>query len=70
METKFYSVTKENRKELIQALENAVHWKAVYKGAPTFEYVVENYTIGRNGEVRSQDEMPKEILEKLYIQGF
>ena len=40
-----YNVTGKDRKALVEAIENITGEKAVYKKAPTFEYVAGAYTI-------------------------
>lgn len=46
-----YNVTGADRKALVEAIETITGEKAIYKKAPTFEYVVGAYTIDKNGAV-------------------
>ena len=48
MEIKF-NVTRERRKALVTAVSELTGWAAVYKGAPSFAFAVNNYTIDRHG---------------------
>ena len=50
-----YNVTGKDRKALVEAIENITGEKAVYKKAPTFEYVAGAYTIDKNGTVFCED---------------
>jgi len=73
MEVKF-NVTGEARKALVKAAGEALGWEPVYKGAPSFAYVVSNVTISRDGTL-SWDERTDEaamlhLLSKLREMGF
>jgi hypothetical protein len=48
MEIRF-NVTGERRKELVEAVAGFTGWAPVYKKAPSFAYVVQNYTIDKTG---------------------
>ena len=70
MEARF-KVTGTERKALVEAIENIVCGKAVYKKAPTFEYVVNDFTIDRNGTVSCDDADALECLvHSLIADGF
>jgi len=73
MEVK-YNVSGERRKELVSAVSTQIGVAPVYKGAPTFAYVVWNYTIGRNGELtfddRTDSDEVEALLERLDELGF
>jgi len=73
MEVKF-NVTGEARKALVKAAGEALGWEPVYKGAPSFAYVVSNVTISRDGTL-SWDERTDEaamlhLLGRLREMGF
>jgi hypothetical protein len=73
MEVKF-KVTGEARKALVKAAGQALGWEPVYKGAPSFAYVVSNIIISRDGTL-SWDERTDEaailhLLGKLREMGF
>ena len=46
-----FNVTGAERKKLVEIISETMNMHPVYKGAPTFAYVVNNLTISRNGEV-------------------
>lgn len=50
MEIKF-NVTKEERKALVSAVSELTGWAAVYKGAPSFAFAVNNFVIDKNGTI-------------------
>ena len=59
------------RKELVKAIESIENMKVVYKGAPGFEYVVNNFIIDKNGSVSCKDEKALEdLIHKLTLEGF
>ena len=61
----YYDVTGQRRKELVAALSEITLWDAQYQGAPTFNFVVGNYTVTKDGTVQCPDDQPREIYEKL-----
>lgn len=69
-----YNVSGARRKELVSAISARTGIAPVYKGAPTFAYVVWNYAIGRNGEITYDDRTPGEdvnaLRERLAELGF
>lgn len=69
-----FNTSKEERKALVQAISEVVRFAPVYKGAPGFEYAVNNYTIDRHGTLiydeRVDAEDARQLLEKLSAQGF
>lgn len=66
-----YNVTGKDRKALVEAIENITGEKAVYKKAPTFEYVVGAYTIYKNGTVFCEDaDALDQIIRSLIKRGF
>ncbi len=66
-----YNVTGKERKALVEAIENIAGMKAVYKKAPTFEYVVNNFIIDKEGTVTCKDEDALEALvQSLISEGF
>lgn len=50
-----YNVTGKERKALVEVLSKELNITAKYMGAPTFAYMVENYTINKNGILEGED---------------
>ena len=66
-----YNVTGKDRKALVEAIENITGEKAVYKKAPTFEYVAGAYTIDKNGTVFCENANDlDQIIRSLIKSGF
>lgn len=62
-----YNVTGKKRKEMVTVISQAAGMEPVYKGAPTFAYVINNLTVSKDGtlsfdERTSEDETDKVIL--------
>jgi len=73
MEIRFV-VTKEERKVLVKAIGAILGCSPAYKGAPSFAFEVQNYTIDRYGtlifnEYASAEDV-QHLLAELTIQGF
>lgn len=66
-----YIVSKvENRKELVKALEKKLGIKPEYKGAPTFAYLIGDYTILKDGNIDVSDSKADiKLLRELHIEG-
>jgi len=73
MEIRF-SATGAERKALVTAVSEIAGWEAVYKKAPTFAYVVRNYTIDKNGTLCFDERMDaadaRSLLAELAGRGF
>jgi len=73
MEIKF-NVTRERRKALVTAVSELTGWAAVYKGAPSFAFAVNNYTIDRHGTLlfdeQSNTAEVRRLLAGLADRGF
>ena len=69
-----YNVTGAKRKELVQLIANFTGYDAVYKGAPTFGYEVDYFTVDKEGTLifddRADSEVIERLLEMLYDNGF
>lgn len=69
-----YNVTGTKRKELVQLIANFTGCEAKYKGAPTFAYEVDYFTIDKSGALsfddRADSEVIERLLEMLYDNGF
>lgn len=69
-----YNVTGTKRKELVQLIANFTGCDSKYKGAPTFAYKVDYFTIDKNGVLsfddRADSEVIERLLEMLYDNGF
>lgn len=60
-----YNVTGPKRKELVSLIANFTGCDAHYKGAPSFAYEVDYFTIDRNGAVSFDDRADSEVIERL-----
>ena len=60
-----YNVTGSKRKELVSLIANFTGCDAHYKGAPSFAYEVDYFTIDRNGAVCFDDRADSEVIERL-----
>jgi hypothetical protein len=73
MEVRF-NVTGEARKALVKAIGEAIGYEPVYKGAPSFAYVVNNITISKDGALswdeRTDEVIIQNLLKKLLELGF
>ena len=76
-----YNLTGSDRKRLVTAMVEATGCTAKYKGAPTFAYEVDYFTIDKNGTVSFDDRNPRRagnadseeierLIERLHEQGF
>ena len=69
-----YNVTGSERKRLVQAISTYTGADAKYLGAPTFAYMVDYFTIDRNGVVSFDDLADSEeiegLIETLVNEGF
>lgn len=63
-----YNVTGPRRKELAAAVGSFIGAKPKYMKAPTYAFVVEDYTIGRDGTLTGKEN--KALVEALAAQGF
>ena len=73
MEIKFI-VTKEERKTLVKSIGEIIGWAPVYKGAPSFAFAINNYTVDRDGTLiydeRTNEEDVGRLLTELSARGF
>jgi len=69
-----YNTTGTKRKELVQLIANFTGCEPKYKGAPTFAYEVDYFTIDKSGALsfddRADSEVIERLLEMLYDNGF
>ena len=69
-----FNVTGPERKEFVNAVSKIIGWDAIYMKAPTFAYVVNNFTIDKNGMLICDDRVEAgtvtTLLEKLSELGF
>ncbi len=63
-----YNVTGSERKRLVQTIAEIMECETKYKGAPTFAYEVDYFTIDKNGVLSFDDRADSEEIEKL-IEG-
>ena len=73
METKF-NATGERRKEMVGVISGIVGMRPVYMGVPTCNYVIDNFTVTKDGTLvydgRSESELVEKVLEGLVQAGF
>ena len=69
-----YNVTGKKRKEMVELISNFTGCESKYKGAPTFAYEVDYFTIDKDGALsfddRADSEVIERLLEMLYDNGF
>lgn len=69
-----FNVTGTRRKELAEAAGGILGWAPVYKGAPSFAYVVADVTFSKDGTVtfdeRTDEASARKLLEGLHAAGF
>ena len=69
-----YNVTGAKRKELVNAISEITEAPSNYRGAPTFAYEVDYFTIDKNGGVTFDDSADSEeiemLVERLLEKGF
>ena len=69
-----FNVTGAKRKELVSLISHFTGCDAKYKGAPSFAYSVDYFTIDKNGTLifddRADSEVIERLLEMLYDNGF
>ena len=69
-----FNVTGPERKNFVNAVSKIIGWDAIYMKAPTFAYVVNNFTIDKNGMLICDDRVEAgtvtTLLEKLSELGF
>lgn len=69
-----YYVTGSERKRLAQTIAEITEYEIKYKGAPTFAYEVDYFTIDKNGTVsfddRADSEEIENLIERLLEKGF
>lgn len=64
------SVHGQQRKELVAKLADYTHQKAEYQYTPTYAYQIGKYTISKDGNLLSPDEIPAGLVTHLKQQGF
>ena len=69
-----FNVTGAKRKELVSLISRFTDCPSTYKGAPSFAYEVDYFTIDKNGTLifddRADSEVIERLLEMLYDNGF
>ena len=61
-----FNVTGPRRKELVNAIAEITECKAKYKGAPTFAYEVDYFTIDKEGTLCFDDRADTDEIERLF----
>jgi len=71
MKKRNFNVTGKQRQKLAKAIAGITGAEAVYKKAPTYEYEIGDFTLGRNGEVLCEDrDALDKLTESLIEEGF
>lgn len=69
-----FNVTGTKRKELVKLIAAFTECESKYKGAPTFAYEVDYFTVDKNGALifddRADSEEIEQLLERLAADGF
>ena len=60
-----YNVQGKRRKELANAISGIVGQEVNYKGIPSYEYVIGEYTVDKNGTLKAADGTDEEEIKKL-----
>ncbi len=63
-----YNATGSQRKSLVHAIRSILEVPATYKGAPSFEYDIDGYTVTRDGNLNFSDRRDSEEVEMLIEQ--
>lgn len=69
MEIKF-NVHGQQRKKLVEQIAEYTQQKAEYQYTPTYAYQIGKYTISKDGNLLSPDEIPAGLVTHLKQQGF
>jgi hypothetical protein len=64
MEIRF-NVTGPRRKEMVKAVSEIADWPIEYKGAPTFAYLIGDFTVDKEGTLSFSDRTDSELVENL-----
>ena len=69
-----YNVTGARRKEMVSIISRITEVRAEYKGAPSFGYQIDDFTVDRNGTLIFDDltdlKLSKKVIDELENQGF
>ena len=65
---KAYNVTGDRRKALVQAISDHIGKAAKYQNAPSFAYVIGEYSVDKNGTLTGPQDA--ELLAAIEAQGF
>ena len=69
-----YNLTGSDRKRLVTSIAEILNSPAKYKGAPSFGYEVDYFTIDKHGTIsfddRADSEEIEKLIERLHEQGF
>ena len=61
-----FNVTGAKRKELVSCISRFTGCDAKYKGAPSFAYEVDYFTVDKNGTLIFDDRADSEVIERLF----
>ena len=65
-----FNVHGQQRKKLVEQIANYTQQKAEYQYTPTYAYQIGKYTVGKDGNLSSPDEIPSNLIDKLKELGF
>ena len=65
-----FNVHGQQRKKLVEQIANYTQQKAEYQYTPTYAYQIGKYTVSKDGNLSSPDEIPANLLDYLEQQGF
>ena len=65
-----FNVHGQQRKKLVEQIANYTQQKAEYQYTPTYAYQIGKYTVSKDGNLSSPDEIPSNLIDKLKELGF
>ena len=65
-----FNVHGKQRKKLVEQIAEYTQQKAEYQYTPTYAYQIGKYTVSKDGNLLSPDEIPAELVTYLKQQGF
>lgn len=65
-----FNVHGPQRKKLVDQIANYTQQKAEYQYTPTYAYQIGKYTVSKDGNLSSPDEIPSNLIDKLKELGF
>lgn len=65
-----FNVHGQERKKLVELIADYARQKAEYQYTPTYAYKIGKYTVSKDGNLSSPDEIPSDLVDKLKELGF